>query len=96
MARGRETYNRVVLHMDAASHCAKTITTASEADAVESRIEWLYVSAFARRPLEQEKQAAVQFLKSQASARTVELNDSTLWADFDHALVNTKEFIFLR
>ena len=60
------------------------------------RIEWMYLSGFARRPTEQEVQTAEGFLQAQATARSVTLDDSSLWADFAHALVNTKEFIFIR
>ena len=61
-----------------------------------SRIDWMYQTAFARQPTEQEKTIANLYLTSQATARTNEPNERDLWADFAHALINTKEFIFLR
>jgi hypothetical protein len=67
-----------------------------DASSLKSQLEWLYLSAFARLPGEQEVETAEQFLKSQATTRGVESDDPALWADFTHALVNTKEFIFLR
>ena len=55
----------------------------------------MYAAAFARRPRDSEFQAATQFLSEQAAARGIGEDDPALWADFAHALVNTKEFIFL-
>ena len=60
------------------------------------RIQWLYLTGFGRYPTRQEGVAASSFLKSQASRRNVTLEDPTLWSDFAHVLVNTKEFIYLR
>jgi hypothetical protein len=64
--------------------------------AIAQRIEWMYVSGFGRQPMEQETAAATAFLNSQAVKCNVTTEDSSLWASFAHALVNTKEFIFLR
>lgn len=60
------------------------------------RVNWMYVSGMGRQPTHQESQAAVAFLTNQAAQRGVSKDDPDLWADFAHALVNTKEFIFLR
>jgi hypothetical protein len=60
----------------------------AECDEPGERIRWMYLSAFARQPTEQELQLALQFV-----------GDSTAeerWAELAHALINTKEFIFLR
>ncbi|WP_419580412.1 PSD1 and planctomycete cytochrome C domain-containing protein [Stieleria magnilauensis] len=62
----------------------------------EPRIRWMYTSAFARQPTEQELAVAQAFLDSQRDARQVDPDDAELWSDFAHALINTKEFIFLR
>lgn len=64
--------------------------------AIAQRVEWMYLSGFGRHPTEQESEAAVAFLKSQASRRDLAEDHSDLWASFAHVLVNTKEFIFLR
>jgi hypothetical protein len=66
------------------------------AKAMSERVDWMYLSGFGRQPTTQESQAAVAFLTSQAAKRGVTTEDSGLWADFAHVLVNTKEFIFLR
>ena len=60
------------------------------------RVTWMYLSGIGRRPTEQEIEAAAAFLSSTASKRKTSTNDPELWANFAHALVNTKEFIFLR
>ena len=64
--------------------------------AVVDRVAWLYLSGFGRQPTDDESRAASAFLTAQASKRGVSTDDAELWADFAHALVNTKEFIFLR
>ncbi len=69
-----------------AGRWAKRATERSEEPA--ERVRWMYRSAFARQPTGQELQMALRFV-----------GDSTTedrWADLAHALINTKEFIFLR
>ncbi|MCG8653398.1 MAG: PSD1 and planctomycete cytochrome C domain-containing protein [Pirellulales bacterium] len=56
---------------------------------VSQRIEGMYQAAFARPPTEHELAAAQRYLRDGA-------NDPEIWTDFAHALINTKEFIFLR
>lgn len=56
---------------------------------VEASIDWMYESAFARKPTALEKQVAMEFLGGHT-------NDLEPWSHFAHALINTKEFIFLR
>lgn len=56
---------------------------------IQSRIQWLYQTAFARLPTEPEAAAASEFLRENPT-------DISTWSDFAHALINTKEFIFLR
>ncbi|MBT3211530.1 MAG: DUF1553 domain-containing protein [Planctomycetaceae bacterium] len=65
-------------------------------DAVSNRIEWMYLSAFGRYPTEQEIATSIAFLSSKTSDnKAYDFND-TCWSELAHALVNTKEFIFLR
>ena len=54
----------------------------------EDRVRWMYQSAFARPPTDSEVAIAKSFLGEQP--------DVQQWRDFAHALINTKEFIFLR
>jgi hypothetical protein len=63
---------------------------------IADRVAWMYLSGFGRSPTNQESEAAVAFLSSQASKRDITTDDPELWASFAHVLVNTKEFIFVR
>ena len=62
----------------------------------ESRIDGMYQAAFARQPTTKERAFATAYVKNQLAASGVDKNNQQLWADFAHALINTKEFIFLR
>ncbi|TWT54951.1 Planctomycete cytochrome C [Rubripirellula amarantea] len=55
------------------------------------RIQWMYESALARKPTDRELQFARAFLGSGNSE-----SEQAAWQDFAHAIINTKEFIFLR
>jgi hypothetical protein len=61
-----------------------------------SRIRWMYQTAFVRQPTEQELAVATRYLKTRPTESGDEPTELQLWADFAHALINTKEFIFLR
>ncbi|QDT01990.1 Planctomycete cytochrome C [Rubripirellula lacrimiformis] len=61
------------------------------ADTLPQRVRWLYLSAFARQPTQPELAAAIAYLDSPQDQP-----DIGRWADLAHALINTKEFIFLR
>ncbi len=63
---------------------------------VESRIAWMYQTAFARQPSVQEQAVALGYVKAQVAQSNADENNLQLWSDFAHALINTKEFIFLR
>lgn len=54
----------------------------------EERIQWMYVTAFARKPTEAELEFAFEFVGQRS--------DPKRWSALAHALINTKEFIFLR
>ena len=54
----------------------------------EKRIEWMYESAFGRPPTRTELELSSKFVDGSSEVET--------WAHFAHALINTKEFIFLR
>jgi len=60
------------------------------------RVAWLYLTGFGRQPTSKESQTAVAFIDAKADELEVSTEDTKLWADFAHVLVNTKEFIFLR
>ncbi len=63
---------------------------------VESRIAWMYQKAFARQPSVQEQAVAMGYVKAQAAESKSDENNLQLWSNLAHALINTKEFIFLR
>jgi hypothetical protein len=73
-----------------------------EEDGSDARrhISRMYVMAFGRDPADAEVAQSMAFLQQQA----IDLNvppdrigtDPALWTDFGHALINVKEFIFLR
>ncbi len=63
---------------------------------IEARIHWLYEAAYARAPSQAELDFALKFLISESTRRKVPQSNPDLWVDLAHALVNTKEFIFLR
>jgi len=65
----------------------------------EVRIETMYREAFARVPTAEEQTAAIEFLATQAGQHGVTFaadpRHEATWADLAHALINTKEFIFV-
>jgi hypothetical protein len=65
----------------------------------EARIDGMYREAFARGPTAEERAAAIEFLATQAADYGVSFADQprheATWADLAHALINTKEFIFV-
>ena len=66
--------------------CAERVC---EAYPQEERLEALYRTAFSRSPTDAEKRAADQFLSSAEAKQEA-------WKDLAHALVNAKEFIFIK
>jgi hypothetical protein len=64
-----------------------------------SRVERMYLQAFARPPTEQEAEEAIAFLHAQGESLGLSagerVNDVRPWADLAHVLFNVKEFIFL-
>lgn len=62
----------------------------------ESRIGWMYQTAFARQPTPKEEAIAFAYVKNPVTDGDANEDDLQLWSDFAHALMNTKEFIFLR
>lgn len=65
-------------------------------EGVAKRVAWMYLTGFGRQATPKESRAAIAFLDSKVSEFEVATEDTDLWADFAHILVNTKEFIFLR
>jgi hypothetical protein len=65
----------------------------------EARIDRMYCEAFARGPTAEERAAAVAFLATQAADYGVSFagqpRHEAAWTDLAHALITTKEFIFV-
>lgn len=68
-------------------------SVASPVELTAARIDRMYRVAFARGPSEAEMAAAIAFLDPGADPAS---DEAARWTDFAHALINTKEFIFLR
>ncbi|QDV68875.1 Planctomycete cytochrome C [Rosistilla carotiformis] len=77
-----------------AQRTVKTFPDAADPNLDRQRVVWMYQMAFARQPTPRELDLAMQFLKTEAA--TGSQDDLVLWADLAHALINTKEFIFLK
>ncbi len=74
-------------------------TIADESLTTEARIDGMYRAAFGRGPTAAERSAAIEFLNAQAVQHRVSFasqpRHEATWADFAHALINTKEFMFV-
>jgi hypothetical protein len=85
--------------IDQARLWASHVLSENRADA-KTRITEMYLTAFGREPDSRELAAATAFLQQQATDRSIpaeRVGTSTeVWADLAHALMNVKEFIFLR
>ena len=68
--------------------------------ASEDRVRALWSIAFSRSVSESELTRAIEFLKSQATVLGIAgdgwQNDPRVWNELAHALINTKEFLYLR
>jgi hypothetical protein len=76
-----------------------TATLVDKAASPQERIARMYVSAFSRPPTAAETSAVLAFLDQQAAQLDIpsesRLTDPRPWTDLAHALINTKEFIFI-
>ena len=74
-------------------------TLADEKQTTEERINRMYRDGFSRLPDDAERGAAIDFLTQQAQQHGANFSDQprheAAWSDFAHALINTKEFIFV-
>lgn len=61
-------------------------------DSESQLIQWFYLTAFARPPTELEVPVASRFVRD----RSQNVSRLECWSDFAHALINTKEFVFVR
>jgi hypothetical protein len=75
---------------------ADTAVPQSNTHFLESRIQWMYMTAFARSASDREIETARSFLEQYSRNHGLSIGDIALWSDFAHALVNKKEFVFER
>ncbi len=61
--------------------------------AAEARIARMWATAFARPPQPEETATVLAFLQEHAAA--LGGDEKALWADLAHALMNSREFIFI-
>ncbi len=78
-----------------AEHWAKRAIEAVPGDA-NARIDWMYQTAFARPASPSELKLTLEYIEQQAQERSVEINNLDIWSQVAHALMNAKEFVFLR
>ena len=63
---------------------------------IAEQIRVLFEDAFSRPPTQQEVAGAEMFLRQQAEEIGCEPDDTRVWADYCHVLLNLKEFVFVR
>ncbi len=61
-----------------------------------SRIETMFLTAYGRPVESSEIDSVESFLHRQAGLYDSDSKDVRVWADLGHALLNAKEFIFIR
>lgn len=83
--------NDPLVHQLASDWATKTL---AEHDELGEQIKALYVSAFARRPTQSELDVATDYLVPTTS--TLDSSAEERMKSFAHALINAKEFIFVR
>lgn len=81
--------------LDCAQAWGRRSVTDGPADPA-ARIARMVETAFARPPSEIEAETAAEFVRREAERRGTDPADPDIWADLAHALINTKEFIYLR
>ncbi len=90
--------NDPFVHQQAEYWANRSIASA-DSQALAARINQFYLSAFSRRATNPELEKDMSFIRSQAMAQGVPLEDigrsASIWKDFCHILFNRKEFIYL-
>ena len=63
---------------------------------VEERLRHMYLTAFARTPTPEEARAAKEFIGRESELLGANNHDdASIWADLAHALINSKEFLYV-
>ena len=79
-----------------AERALKEIQSDVHPNAIDKRIEWMYQTAFGRMPTENERSIGNQYIGDMTGGAGEPVENIEAWSSYAHALVNTKEFIFLR
>ncbi|MCC9644663.1 DUF1553 domain-containing protein [Rhodopirellula sp. JC740] len=61
----------------------------------QERIEWMIFAALGREATQSEVQSIMQYMQTLGQATGGGAEDVSTWADVAHAIVNTKEFVFV-
>jgi hypothetical protein len=69
--------------------------TLAETGTPRDRLQRMYLRAFGREADDDERRTCLEFLQRQSAALGCKPDDAAAWADLAHALINTKEFLFL-
>lgn len=82
------------------AECWATLLLADQKLNAEQRLQQLFQAAWSRSPNEEERAAALEFLRQQAAAHgaaeSQTLLNANAWADLCQAAINAKEFVFVR
>lgn len=70
-------------------------SSSAETIAVEQRIDWMFWTALGRPAEEAELNSIREYIQASSEATGATVDDVSLWANVAHAIVNTKEFIFV-
>jgi hypothetical protein len=63
---------------------------------IDERLRYMYLTAFARTPTPAETQAAKEFIARESELLGANNPDGdSVWADLAHALINSKEFLYV-
>jgi hypothetical protein len=60
-----------------------------------ARLRWAYWQVAGRPPTAEQEGQMLQFLTEQATDYRADVNDLRVWTDLCHALLNTKEFLYV-
>ena len=80
---------------ECATQWAKLMLT-SGVRTVPERVEAIFYEGLGRPPEDDEMKLMLAFVESEASARALPESSPEVWASVAHALINTKEFVYLQ
>ncbi|MEP0345624.1 DUF1553 domain-containing protein, partial [Rhodopirellula bahusiensis] len=63
--------------------------------AVDQRIDWMFWTALGRSATDAELNPIREYVQASSAASGTTVEDVSLWANVAHAIVNTKEFVFV-